>query len=150
MEQNNLYDLETMLNEAKAKLERQFKSISTFRDHAKTIFSASSVIVALFSVLKTTNIPQERVVIYVVGWVLIALLYISLTIAEIKTIFPKEILGPIEATWKEYEKAFYGKEKEDILLQQITNYLNVIGMNQEVVNKQKKWSLAICTSQDLI
>ncbi len=143
MAQNNLYDLETMLDEARQKLDRQFKSVAVFREHAKVIFGASSVIVSLFSVLKTTNIPSDKIEIYITFWILIALFYIALTFAEIKTIFPKEIQGPIEATWKTYKDAYRGKTKEDVLLMQISAYLNVIKKNQDVVNSQEIWSLLI-------
>lgn len=143
MKQNDFYDLETMLYEARQKLDRQFKSVAVLREHGKTVFASSSVIVSLFAALKTTNIPKEKIEIYVTFWILIAVLYILLTIAGLKTIFPREILGAIKPTWDEYKKAYRRKSKEDILLMQISSYLNVIEKNQDVVNQQEKWSMII-------
>ncbi len=137
------YHLTTMLDEARIKLNRQFTSIAVFRDHAKTVFGASSIIVSLFSTLKIDNNPQDKIGIYVVLWLLIAICYLVLTFMGIKAIFPKEIFGATEATWENYKETYFGKTKEDVLLQQISNYLDVIGENQKVVIDQEKWSKKI-------
>ena len=150
MAQNDLYDFTTMLDEAQRKLDRQFESVRVLRDHAKIVFGASSVIVSLFAVLKTANISQDRICIYTTVLIAIAVLYICLTITGTMAIFPETITGPIKAKYDEYEKAYEGKTKKKILLQQISNYLNVIDENEEKIIKQRRWSFAVSCLLPLI
>lgn len=137
MSENDLYDFTTMFNESQIKLNRQFTSINTFRDYSKTVVGYSSVIISLFATLKITSVPNNGQIQYFSILGLIGVLYIWLVITGIQAFFPETITGSISPSYEEYKKAFLGKEKKDILKQQISNYLNAIEINEPLILKKR-------------
>lgn len=140
----NNFDVKVMLEEAKSKLERQYSSVDTLKDHAKTMLGASSIVISLFGVLQSNlNIQQDKIDVYIVIISIAATLYLILSVINIIALLPYKINGPIEASMEEYKAAFLGKSDREIIKIQVVAYLNAIQTNQDVVERKKKLSVVI-------
>ena len=137
-ESTSNYDFTTMLEEAQLKLDRQFSSMKTLREHGQLIFGSSSIIVSLFTLLKIiyTQIKPEFIVVYIFLITLMALLYCLLMYFSIKATLPYPLEHAIEPTWKTYAEAFKDEEVRTILERRVYAYLTAIGHNEETIIKQ--------------
>jgi archaellum biogenesis protein FlaJ (TadC family) len=132
------YDYITMLDEAQKFYETQVRSFDIWRDHAKTILGIASVLVSLFATFGTIHNSISNSGYYALVVVVIAILYLWLMIKSLVAATPGLIHHPIKPDKKIYEEVFLNKKEDDIVLQKLANYLNVIPQNAEVIEKRRR------------
>jgi hypothetical protein len=138
-------DLTTMLAEAQKAFEAQVRSVDILRDHGKTMLGVSSLLVTLFTTFGVTDLPQDHFLatLYTITIVVIAALYIWLIVENLEAILPQKIWRPIEPLEQEYIDAFYKKTQAEVLLQSVSNYLNIIPRNKVIIDQMFRASRRI-------
>lgn len=132
------YDFTTMLEEAQLKLDRQFASMKTLREHGQLILGSSSIIVSLFTLLKiaSTQIEPRFAFCYFALIVLMAVLYSRLMYLCIKAVLPYPLEHAIDPTWETYVLAFKDETDRTILERRVYAYLTAINNNEQTIIKQ--------------
>jgi hypothetical protein len=136
---NKNFDVKIVLEEVKAGYQRQEESMDVFKKHARTLFSASSIILTLLGVMQIFSLPAE-VFKGLYGGIIagILILYILLVGISLIVNFPIQFLGPIELNWDVLSHGFMEKKERDVILMQISCYLNVIDLNRKSIKTRYK------------
>jgi len=135
--ENVNFSLSTMISEAQNQLERQFKSSSVLRDHAKTIIGVSSVVVSFFATFKIfDNAAIKSNTVLVIVFSFIALIYGILMVLAIRAASPFALNAPIKPDLKNYVEAYADKDEKTIIANQINLYLRAIQENEPVIKRQ--------------
>jgi len=71
----------------------------------------------------------------------IVILYIMLVVFSLILLSPLTWYTPVNLTWDELQGAFHGRNERDLILVQISAYLNVIDLNRQ--NVKKRYHLTI-------
>jgi uncharacterized membrane protein len=129
-----------MLEEAKLKLERQFKSMEILRDHGKLILGSSSIFISLFTIFKITSyqIKPDFLILYFTFIVAMAFLYCRLIYFSIEVALPYPLQHAIKPTWEEYASAFKDEKERTIFERLVHQYLLAIGNNEEKLKEKYK------------
>ena len=132
------YDFTTMLEEAQSKLERQYASMKTLREHGKLLLGSSSVIVSLFTLFKitSTQIKQDYMIYYLLIIGIMAISYVLLMCFSIMATLPYPLIHAIDPTWETYVQAFKDETPRVILERRVYAYLKAIEHNEKTLIKQ--------------
>jgi hypothetical protein len=135
------FDWKTILKQTERDLAWQSESVEALKSQARIVFGASSVVIPLFGTLQIfSQVPDIVKVPYVIIIALMLVAYIILVIFSLKVLAASTFYGPIEMDWDVLTTTYFGKSEQDILMQEITANLQVIGINQETINKKKRWN----------
>lgn len=148
---NSNYDFTTMLDEAQSKLERQFASMKSLREHGKLILGSSSIIVSLFTLFKisSTYVKTEFIFCYLLLVGFMALSYCLLMYFSVKATLPYPLEHALEPTWKTYVEAFKDENDRTILERRVFAYLKAINNNETMllqyygVSKKLNWYMTM-------
>jgi len=133
-----------MLFEASQKIKRQGESIDSLKTHARTIFSASSIIISLIGTLQIFNeIPSNYRLLYISLIIIMVILYIVLVILSLTILSPFQIYGPISIDEATLFGSFIGKMEREVILNQLSAYINVIKLNEPKIITRQKMTTAI-------
>jgi archaellum biogenesis protein FlaJ (TadC family) len=136
--------LQASLDEMRTELQRQFEGMDKLKDLARAILGSGSMIVAFAGVLlqvptRMTAGFSER---FAISASLVVILYVALIVACVVVIMPAGMSGPIAPNEKELEKAYFNKNKPDVLKKQLANTLHAISLNEAPLRHRKRWVTA--------
>ena len=140
-EEPDLTGLTTAVDEAKAYYHSQEKAIESIKTTARAIFSSASLVVSLLGALQLfSNSPQTSPPwVSIVAIVLVVATYILAIQYSMLAQMPVSFVTPVKMELAELDSAYVGKGKEDVLKQQLVNYLNAIKGNRGAIEERKKW-----------
>lgn len=144
MEEN--IDLKLSIDELRGLFNRQYSIISITRDIAKTILGSTSVIVSI--VITLTTIRQtslENIEIYNIVALIAGVLFILLIGITVYLLMPSPLLGPIKPSAAVLENFYVDKPSRAVMLQLISAYLNIIGVNEKTIKKRniETWVMGV-------
>lgn len=134
VEKSNL-DLTIPFEETKRVLADQLDSIATLKDTLKTIFNATSVIVAIggsLQALRSGDIVSSEIYFGIMAATL-ALFAIVIGIC-LWGMMPKRFDNPIMMNWETISSAFFGKDDRTVLEKMISQFLVAIDKNKAVID----------------
>jgi hypothetical protein len=140
-EEPDLTGLITAVDEAKAYYQSQEKAIESIKTTARAIFGSASLVVSLLGALQLfSKSPRTSP-----PWVSVAAI-ISVVVFYILAIYfsllsqmPVSFVTPVKMGLAELDSAYVGKGKENVLKQQLVNYLNAIDGNRKAIEERKRW-----------
>jgi len=109
---NERITLDIALDEMKKTLSRQFEGLDIFKETAKNLFGASSLVLSLIGALQLVrpNIVNEWVCIYNAMIILALSLYAFMLAICLWVILPTKLYQPVGTDWDEIYKFFTGDE----------------------------------------
>jgi len=134
------FDVKAMVHEASENYKRQGDSIESIKTHARTVFSSSSIIISLlslFQILSKTpkgynvNVSYGRII------AVIVVLYVSLVVISLLVLSPLLFHGPIKMDWGVITETFKEKSERDVLLMQLSAYINAFEKNKLIIKNQR-------------
>ncbi|MBN1535231.1 MAG: hypothetical protein JW908_00765 [Anaerolineales bacterium] len=135
----NIEGYKWAISELKDNLSNQYISITASKNIAQSMFSSSSMIIAIIGVFQILNISinPEIATLYNVILLLALLLYVSLVILCIFVLTPPDVYGTTGNDWDEIYPAFIDqKEDRQIYRQLISNYISAIENNKPIITKR--------------
>ncbi len=143
--ENEYFDLIVSRDELGKSLERAYNRLDKFRSICTTILSSSSILAAFLSAFQMYfgRPAAGWKPVYDFGMIAMLSAYLVLVFFAISVILPAQAFGPIDPTEEEIRSAFFGKSKDDVLLMQISGFLNAIKLTKQTVSqrsRQTKWA----------
>ena len=134
------FDIQAALDDAKFALAETAESIRTTKESARTIFSAASIIIALFGVFQvfSATAPAEKDVVFNCLLIAILLAYVILIGLCLYVLMPMKWINPILPDWDVYSEAYFKKSHRDILKQKLVNTLDVIPKNRKIIKQRTR------------
>lgn len=143
-EKSDLTGLITAVEEAKAYYRSQEKGIDSIKTTARSIFSAASLVVSLLGALQIFSVKSQTAhpVLFVIAVLIATHSYVLAIVFSLKVQLPLDFVTPIKMEIGELDKDLVGKSEEDVLKQQLVNYLNAIDGNKKPIAVRRKWVIA--------
>ena len=133
-----------MLFEASKKYQRQGESVDALKTHARTIFSASSIIISLIGTLQIFSEIQndyKLLFIFLIG--LLAFCYLILLVFSLIILSPFQAYGPIHIDKDTLFESFQDKKERDVILKQLSAYINAIALNEPKIVLRQQMTTAL-------
>lgn len=129
---NEKLGLKISIEEMQRSLNAQYVGIDAIKSTVRTVFGASSLIVALMAALQLSNVSVEQrfLNLYHLGIGAAMILYVALILLCIYVLLPILTSGPVEENWNVLYDSFTGKSKIDIQRTHLAAYLNAIERNE--------------------
>lgn len=124
----------------KHNLKMQDASMDSFKATARSLLSASSLIIALLALLSILNIHPKAgyLRIYQAGVLAIAGLYAFEIALCLSALFPSAFHGPVQSNWKVFYNTFMDKSDIEQLKVLLAAYLNAHDLNGPVLDGVRK------------
>lgn len=139
-----IFGYETAANEAIKAYNEQMESLKSIKDTAKTIFSSTSLIVAIISSLQAIRTsPPTNMTAYAAAGIFVLICFIALIYLCVRVLLPIKLTTPIKPTWEVFAKTFMDKSEKEVHSVTTCAYLDAIEKNEpEILSSVKNTKLA--------
>ena len=127
------------LDELRRTFDQYAHSADVMDDKARGLLSASSFIVALFSLLQLSFVRSGQSCIYQAGVVLIIVGYLILVALCVEVFYPREYKNAISTEWNALSSHFLEKEESEAYATLLSTYLNSIEENRKTNLKKARY-----------
>jgi hypothetical protein len=131
-------DVKIALEDTKAALQRQFETMNVMRDIAKTIISASAIIVSVLGLVITyvESPPFYSSSFFIILAASMAL-FACVMGFSIYILMPLKFSTPIKIDWDEFQATYFGKDERELLKVSLSSYINVIDLNKPKLERRR-------------
>lgn len=139
---NNDHDLIEMklgLDEVKASFDLAIDSIGELDSKARSLLSAASIVIAITSVFKLSDLISDPISLKGLAMVIILLLYLLLVRTVTSGIKPIKIKAPIEPKFELYKSWFFERTEKNIYEWLIKGYINCTNYAAKAATEKSKY-----------
>ena len=134
--------IKAMLSTVRNGYDDQIESLNVFKSQARTVFSSSSIIISLVSVLQIfSTIPEGFKGLFQAIIAGIIILYIVLVVLSLIVLSPAAWTTPVKLDW-DILASYFGEENErNTILKETSAYLGAIDENRKTVIERRRMTL---------
>ena len=125
-----------VLDELRNVLEHQFDAADGLDSKLKELLGAASLILALVTTLQITTSVEKIGWPYLIGLVIVLVLYVVLIVVILRGLRPMTYKAPIPSNWDEIAERFFDLDEDAALELLIANYLKCSQENNTPINKK--------------